>query len=144
VVEVVRKGAGAAMGVSAVVPVRTLLVGSRLLCTDNTGAKELQVVSVMGYKGIRRRTPRAGVGDCVVASVKRGVPELRKQLVQAVIVRQRKEYRRKDGIRVRFEDNAAVLVTPEGTPRGSEIKGPIAKEAAERWPKVAGIASMVV
>jgi large subunit ribosomal protein L14 len=139
-----RKGVGAARGISAVVPVKMLNVGSRLFCTDNTGAKELQVVSVVSYKGTRRRTPKAGIGDCVIASVKRGAPELRKQLVQAVIVRQRKEYRRKDGLRVKFEDNAAVLVTPEGTPRGSEIKGPIAREAAEQWPKVAGIASMVV
>ncbi|MCS7131189.1 MAG: uL14 family ribosomal protein, partial [Hadesarchaea archaeon] len=61
-----------------------------------------------------------------------------------VIVRQTKEYRRQDGIRIKFEDNAAVLITPDGAPRGSEIRGPIAKEAAERWPRVAGIASMVV
>jgi large subunit ribosomal protein L14 len=87
---------------------------------------------------------RAGVGDRVIASVKKGTSEMRKQLVQAVIVRQRKEYRRTDGLRVKFEDNAAVIVTPDGSPKGSEIKGPIAKEAAERWPKVAGIASMVI
>ena len=139
-----RKGAGEAFGVSPVTPVRVLPVGARLLCADNTGAKELQIISVMGYHGSRRRMPKAGVGDRVVASVKKGTPDLRKQLVQAVIVRQRKEYRRTDGLRVKFEDNAAVIVTPEGSPKGSEIKGPIAKEAAERWPKVAGIASMVV
>jgi large subunit ribosomal protein L14 len=139
-----RKGAGQAFGVSPVTPLRVLPVGARLLCADNTGAKELQIVSVMGYRGSRRRMPKAGVGDRVVASVKKGTPELRRELVQAVIVRQRKEYRRKDGVRVKFEDNAAVIVTPEGSPKGSEIKGPIAREAAERWPKVAGIASMVV
>jgi large subunit ribosomal protein L14 len=79
-----------------------------------------------------------------VASVKKGTPELRKQVVRAVVIRQAKEYRRIDGIRVKFEDNAAVLITPEGAPRGSEIRGPMAREAAERWPRVAGIASIVV
>jgi large subunit ribosomal protein L14 len=85
-----------------------------------------------------------GVGGRVIASVKKGTPELRKQLVQAVVIRQTKEYRRMDGMRIKFDDNAAVLITPEAAPRGSEIKGPIAREAAERWPRVAGIASTVV
>ncbi|MEW6222299.1 MAG: 50S ribosomal protein L14 [Candidatus Hadarchaeota archaeon] len=132
------------MGVTAVAPVRVLPVGARLVCADNTGAKEIQIISVMGYKGARRRLPKAGVGDRVVASVKKGTPELRKTMVQAVVVRQRKEYRRKDGIRIKFEDNAAALITPEAAARGSEIKGPIAREAAERWPKVAGIAASIV
>ena len=136
--------AAAYSGVSAVTPVRALPTGARLVCADNTGAKELQIISVVGYKGTRRRMGKAGVGDQVVASVKRGTPELRKQLVRAVIVRQRKEYRRADGMRIKFEDNAAVLITPEGAPRGSEIRGPVAREAAECWPRVAGIASVVV
>lgn len=139
-----KKGAGTSVGVTAVVPVKALPVGARLLCADNTGAKEIQIISVMGYGGTRRRLPRAGVGDRVVASVKKGTPDLRKQVVQAVVVRQRKEYRRKDGMRIKFEDNAAVLITPEAAPRGSEVKGPIAMEAAERWPKVAGIAASVM
>jgi len=139
-----RKGAGQAFGVSPVVPVRVLPVGAKLVCIDNTGAKELQIVSVITYHGGRRKIPRAGVGDRVVASVKKGTPELKKQLVQAVIVRQRKGYRRKDGMRIKFEDNAAVVITPEGSPKGSEVKGPIAREVAERWPKVSGIASIVV
>ncbi|MEM2907879.1 MAG: 50S ribosomal protein L14 [Candidatus Hadarchaeales archaeon] len=139
-----KKGAGQAIGVTAVTPVRALPTGARLVCADNTGAKELQIISVIDYKGVRRRMSKAGVGDQVVASVKKGTPEMRKQVVRAVIVRQTKEYRRKDGIRIKFEDNAAVLITPDGAPRGSEIRGPIAKEAAERWPRVAGIASMVV
>ncbi len=139
-----KKGAGTSVGVSSVTPVRVLPVGARLLCADNTGAKEIQIINVMGYKGKRGAMGKAGVGDRVVASVKKGTPELRKQLVQAVVVRQRKEYRRNDGMRIKFEDNAAVLITPEAAPRGSEIKGPIARESAERWPKVAGIASIVV
>lgn len=139
-----KKGAGASIGVTAVAPVRALPVGARLFCADNTGAREIQIISVMKYKGRRRAMGIAGVGDRVVASVKKGTPELRKQIVQAVIVRQAKEYRRKDGMHIKFEDNAAVLITPEASPRGSEIKGPMAREAAERWPKIAGIASIVV
>lgn len=139
-----KKGMGASMGVTAVVPIRALPTGARLACVDNTGAKELQIISVVDYKGVRRRMPKAGVGDHIVASVKKGTPEIRKQIVRAVVVRQAKEYRRVDGMHIKFEDNAAVLITPEGAPRGSEIKGPVAREAAERWPRVAGIASIVV
>jgi large subunit ribosomal protein L14 len=139
-----KKGAGTSIGVTAVAPVRALPVGARLACVDNTGAKEIMIISVVDYKGVRRRMPKAGVGDHIVASVKKGTPELRKQVVRAVVIRQAKEYRRIDGMRVKFEDNAAVLITPEGAPRGSEIRGPMAREAAERWPRVAGIASIVV
>lgn len=133
-----------AVGVAAVTPTRALQIGSRLTCVDNTGAKELQIVSVIGYGGVRRRRPITGIGDVVVVSVKKGTPELRGQLVRAIIIRQKKEYRRPDGMRVKFEDNAAVLLTPEGAPRGSEVRGPVAREAAERWPRVAGIATIVV
>ena len=139
-----KKGAGTSIGVTAVAPVRALPVGARLFCADNTGAREIQIISVMKYTGRRDAMGVAGVGDRVVASVKKGTPELRKQIVQAVIVRQTKVYRSKDGMHIKFEDNAAVLITPEASPRGSEIKGPMAREAAERWPKVAGIASIVV
>lgn len=139
-----KKGVGTSTGVTAVSPTRALPVGARLICADNTGARELQIVSVMGYKGRRARIANAGVGDRIVASVKKGTPELRNQLIQAVIVRQTKEYRRTDGMRIKFDDNAAVLITPEAAPRGSEVKGPLAREAAERWPRVAGIASTVV
>jgi large subunit ribosomal protein L14 len=139
-----KKGMGTSRGVSAVTPSKLLPVGASLACADNTGARELQIISVVDYKGVRRRMPKAGVGDQVVASVKKGTPELRKQIVRAVIIRQTKEYRRTDGMRIKFEDNAAVLITPDGAPRGSEIRGPMAREAAERWPKVAGIASIIV
>jgi len=139
-----KKGMGILIGVTAVSPTRALPVGARLVCADNTGAKELQIVSVTGYHGRRRRMPKAGVGDHIVASVKKGTPEFRKQIVRAIVIRQRKEYRRTDGMRIKFDDNAAALITPEGAPRGSEIKGPMAREAAERWPRVAGLASTVV
>jgi large subunit ribosomal protein L14 len=80
----------------------------------------------------------------VVTSVKKGTPEMRRKIVRAVIVRQRKSYRRQDGAWVTFEDNAAIVVSPEGEPQGSEARGPVAKEAAERWSKIATIASIVV
>jgi large subunit ribosomal protein L14 len=123
---------------------KCLEVGSYLKCTDNSGAKLLQIIAVKGYKGVRRRRARAGVGDIVVCSVKKGDPKLRKQIVLAVIVRQRKEYRRPNGIRIKFEDNAAVLINEKREPRASEIKGPIAKEVVERFSAVGKIASIVV
>jgi|TARA_B100001971_G_C18228738_1_gene562449 large subunit ribosomal protein L14 len=123
---------------------RALPTGARIECIDNSGAKLIEIISVIGYRGVRRRIAKAGVGDLVVASVKKGSPEMRKQKVNAVIVRQKKEYRRPDGIRVSFEDNAAVITNEDGEPKGSDIKGPVAKEAAERWSKIASLASIVI
>ncbi|MCS4541583.1 MAG: 50S ribosomal protein L14 [Euryarchaeota archaeon] len=124
--------------------VRALPVGANIGISDNTGARIIQIISVLRYKGVRGRLPSAGVGDMVVASVKRCTSEFKKEIVHAVVIRQKKEYRRPEGIHVKFEDNAAVLVTPEGDPRGSDIKGPVAKEAAERWPSIAGAASIII
>ncbi len=121
-----------------------LQTGSYVKVTDNSGAKEAMIIGVPGYKGRIRRLPRAGVGDLVIVSIKKGTPEMRKQILPAVIVRQRRPYRRPDGTWVCFEDNAVVIVTPEGALKGSEIRGPVAKEAAEKWPRVANLASIVV
>ncbi|HIP66333.1 MAG TPA: 50S ribosomal protein L14 [Pyrodictium sp.] len=121
-----------------------LQVGSYVKVADNSGAKEVMIIGVIGYKGRLRRIPPAGVGDMVVVTVKKGTPEMRKQVVRAIIVRQKRPFRRPDGTWVAFEDNAVVIVSPDGTPKGSEIRGPIAREAAERWPKVANIASIIV
>jgi len=123
---------------------RGLLAGSMLKCADNTGARELRLVQAMGYKGRLRRYPSATVGDKVTISVRRGTPDMRKKIFQAVIVRQRKPYRRVDGVWVQFEDNAAVIITPDGEMKGSEIRGPVAKEAAERWPRIASAASIII
>ena len=79
------------------------------------------------------------------ASVKKGKLEMRKTVVPAIIVRQRKAFRRPDGMRVKFEDNAAIVLKDEkGNPKGTIFKGPIAKEIAERCPAVAKIARMIV
>jgi len=123
---------------------KALNVGSYIVCADNTGAKILQIISVRSYKGRRRRQPKAGVGDVVRCSVKEGDVKMRKQVVTAVIIRQKAEYRRKEGVRIKFEDNAAVLVNDLFEPRGTQIKGPVAREVVERFPAIGKIASLVV
>jgi large subunit ribosomal protein L14 len=123
---------------------RGLPTGSKLRCADNTGARILRLVQVLAYHGRLRRYPSAAVGDRVTVSVRQGTPDMRKKIFQAVIVRQRKPFRRIDGVWVQFEDNAAIVITPEGEMKGSEIRGPVAKEAAERWPRIASAASIIV
>ncbi|MBI2545171.1 MAG: 50S ribosomal protein L14 [Candidatus Aenigmarchaeota archaeon] len=130
-------------------PVKTsvakgLLAGSHILCADNSGAKILRIISVVGYKGRRKRVPKCGIGDMVKVVVKEGDVKIRKQVLDAVIVRQRQESRRLDGWRISFEDNAAVLTDLAGTPKGTEVKGPIAKEVVERFSAIGKIASIVV
>jgi len=121
-----------------------LTIGSVINCTDNTGARKLRIVQMLGYKGRRRRLPPIGVGDLVIASCREGTPEMRRQLFNAVIVRQRRLYRRNDGSWIQFEDNAAVILTPEGNLRGSDIKGPVAREAVNRWARLGNVSRMVV
>ena len=118
--------------------------GSLLNCADNTGAREVKVISVSGYSGTKNRHPKAGIGDKVTVSVTKGTPEMRRQVLEAVIVRQRKSIRRPDGTRVKFEDNAAVIIDDVEEPRGTEIKGPIAREVAERFGSIASTATMIV
>jgi large subunit ribosomal protein L14 len=123
---------------------RSLPLYAELVCADNTGAKILQIAQVTRYKGRHSRLPSAAVGDFVTVTVKKGPSELRKQIFGAVIVRQKYPIRRLSGIRVSFEDNAAVLVTPEGEIKGTDLKGPVASEAAEKWPRIANLASMII
>jgi len=123
---------------------KTLTLGTQLLCSDNSGAKLVGIIGVVGYKGVRGRNPKAGVGDIIIASVKKGKPDMVKKKVKAVIVRQKKEIKRPNGMRVSFEDNACVLVNDDKLPIGTEIKGVVAKEISERHPKVAAIAPGVV
>lgn len=125
--------------------VKGLPLQARLDVCDNSGAKIIKMISVKEQKTVRGRVPSAGVGDLIFASVKKGKLEMRKTVVPAVIVRQKKEYRRADGTRIEFEDNAAVVLKDEkGNPKGTIIKGPIAKEVAEKWPMVAKLASIIV
>ena len=122
-----------------------LQVGTLLQTCDNSGAKVIKITGVKRKKTVKGRYLSAGVGDMVVAAVKKGRPDMRKSVVFAIIVRQRKEYRRADGTRVEFEDNAAVVLKDEkGNPKGTIFKGPIAKEVAGKWPAVAKVANIIV
>ncbi len=123
---------------------RAIPVSAIINCADNTGAKTLKVIQVARYKGRLRRLPAASVGDQIVVVVKKGPPQLRKQVFHAVLIRQKYPIRRVSGVRVSFEDNAAVLITPEGDLKGTDIRGPVAAEAAERWPRIASIATMII
>ena len=123
---------------------RTLTLGTQLVCSDNSGAKVLNIVGALRIKGTRGRNPTVGVGNVVIASVRKGKPDMVKKVVKALIVRQKKEYRRPNGTRVKFEDNAAVLVTDDFLPVATEIKGVVAREITERFPKVSAIAAGIV
>lgn len=123
---------------------RGLQVGSRVICHDNSGAKEIQIINVLNLRGVRNRYPAAGIGDVVIASVKKGKPEMVKKVVRALIIRQKMPFKRPNGTTIEFEDNAAVLITEDGLPVGTEIKGVVAKEVFERYPKVTAIAPAVI
>jgi len=121
-----------------------LPVGARLVCNDNSGAKIVQIIGVKGAKAAFRATPKAGVGDIVIVAVKKGHSSKKGKVLKAVIVRQRQPYSRPNGMRICFEDNAAVIIGDDGLPVGTEIKGAIAREVSDRFPKVAAIAPAVV
>src|SRR3990167_5632364 len=124
---------------------RVIPVGRHVDTCDHSGAKILKVFTVVWLKTVKGRIGSCGVADLVMASVVRGRPDMRKTVVHAIIVRQKKEFRRSDGMRIKFEDNAAVVVKDDkGNPKGTIFKGAIAKEACERWPGIAKIASIVV
>ena len=123
---------------------RGLPTGARLLVADNTGAKEAMLINVIGYVGTMRRNPAGGVGDMLKVSIKKGSPSTRRQMFNAIIVRQRRPFRRVDGTWVQFEDNACVITNEKGEVQGSDIKGPEAREAAERWPRIAATAKQII
>jgi len=123
---------------------RSLPVGARLTCSDNSGAKVLEIINVLKNKGVLRRVPTAGIGSIILCSVKKGNPAMRKKKVKAIVVRQKAPYKRSNGMTIIFEDNAAVLIDPKkGLPVATEIKGVIAREIAETYPKIAAISSGV-
>lgn len=142
-------GRGSKFRVSLALPVSAIMN-----CADNTGAKNLYIIAVKGVHGRLNRLPAASVGDMVLATVKKGKPELRKKVMPAVVIRQRKPWRRKDGTFIYFEDNAGVIVNPRGEMKGNSIQGlyssshltpgPVAREAAELWPRISSAAGIVV
>jgi large subunit ribosomal protein L14 len=117
---------------------------SVLRIADNTGAKSALCIRVLGGSGRRY----AGVGDVVVATIKDAIPNAgikKGEVVQAVVVRTAKETRRKDGTYIRFDDNAAVLINPQGEPRGTRIFGPVGRELREkRYMKIVSLAPEVL
>jgi large subunit ribosomal protein L14 len=117
---------------------------SVLVCADNSGAKTIMIINKIGKAGKRRKMAGCGVGDIVMASVKSGSPTYVKKKVRAVIIRQKSPMRRANGLHVRFEDNAAILITDANLAVGTEVKGAMAREVVERYIKLAGIASRVV
>ena len=122
-----------------------LNVGSLMLASDNSGARIVKITGVMGGKSKRGRQQYAKIGDWVKVSVRKGDPKIKGQLFDAVIIRQKKPYRRNTGQRVAFTDNAVALLKDEiGNPKGTMIKGPVAREVHERWKEVAKLASMIV
>ena len=130
-------------GLTSKIP-RALQTGSKMVCADNTGARVVQIVSVFGYHGVKNRQPKLGIGDLATVSVKKGTPDMKRKLVKAVVVRQKKEFRRPNGLRVSFEENAMILLNDNGDPRGTDIKGPIAREVAERFPQVGSMATIII
>jgi len=117
---------------------------TRIKVADNSGAKELLVIRVLG--GSKRRYGR--IGDIVVGSVKKAMPNgavKKGQVVKAVIVRTKKELSRSDGSRIRFDDNAAVIITPDKNPIGTRVFGPVGRELREKkFMKIVSLAPEVL
>ena len=131
-------------GVSAKLT-KSLNIGSLVLASDNSGARIVKIVSVKYGKTKRGRQQYAKIGDHVKISVRKGNPEMKGEVFDAVVIRQRKPYRRKTGERVAFTDNAVILLKDEkGNPKGTQIKGPIAKEVSDRWQFLGKISKFIL
>jgi len=119
--------------------------GTYMETCDNSGAKIVKVTMVVGAKTGKGKRPSCGVGDLIQVAVKTGKQDLRTQVHYAIVVRQKKEYRRKNGVHIKFEDNSCIILKDnKGNPKGTLIKGPVAKEVTERWSPVAKLAKIVV
>ena len=125
-------------------PTSGLNIGAQMISSDNSGAKVIKIVGVKRAKAKKGKQVSAKVADWVKVSVKKGIPDMKGKVFDAVIIRQKRSWKRRNGERVGFEDNAvAILKDDKGNPKGTQIKGPIAREVLERWPQVAKIASIV-
>jgi len=117
---------------------------TRLAATDNSGARQVQCVRILGHGRQRYAT----VGDVIIGVVKEALPNMaakKSEVVRAVVVRQRRPIRRPDGSRIRFDDNACVLINPQGNPRGTRIFGPVARELRDKnYMKIISLAMEVV
>jgi len=125
-------------------PTRSLNIGSLLEACDNSGARIVKIVSIKRGKTKKGRQGYAKVADWVKVSVRKGDPKMKGEVFDAIIVKQRKPWRRSNGERVCFSENGVALLKDEkGNPKGTQIKGPIAREIQERWKEVAKIASII-
>lgn len=124
---------------------RGLNIGSLVVAADNSGARIVRITGVKGGKTRKGRQQYAKIGDQVKVSVRKGDPKMKGEVFDAVVIRQKKPFRRLTGERVAFVDNAvALLKDDKGNPKGTQIKGPIAKEVGERWPFINKIAKIVL
>lgn len=124
---------------------RGLNIGSMVIASDNSGAQIVRITGVKGGKSRKRKQQYAKIADWVKVSVRKGKPDMKGQVFDAVVIRQKKPYRRLTGERVCFEDNAvALLKDDKGNPKGTQIKGPVAREVHERWSSVSKIAQYVL
>jgi large subunit ribosomal protein L14 len=125
-------------------PTRGLNIGSEVEACDNSGARIVRITSIKHGKTKHARQGYAKVADWVKVSVRKGDPKMKGEVFDAVVVRQRKPWRRNTGERVCFSDNAVALLKDEkGNPKGTQIKGPVAREIQERWKEVSKLASIV-
>ena len=125
-------------------PTRGLNIGSVVEACDNSGARIVRVVSIKHGKTRKGRQGYAKIADWVKVSVRKGDPKMKGEVIDAIVVRQKRSWRRNTGERICFSDNAVALLKDEkGNPKGTQIKGPIAREVQERWKEVARIASIV-
>ncbi|MAH03476.1 50S ribosomal protein L14 [Candidatus Pacearchaeota archaeon] len=121
-----------------------LNLGAYMVSSDNSGAKIVKLVSVKRAKAKKGKQVCAKIADWVKVSIRKGIPDMKGKVFDAVVIRQKKSYRRLNGERIAFEDNAvAILKDEKGNPKGTQIKGPIAREVMERFPSVGKIASIV-
>jgi large subunit ribosomal protein L14 len=123
---------------------RGLNIGSIVEAADNGGARIVKIVGVKRSGARKGRQVSAKIADWVKVSVRKGDPKIKGEVFDAVVVRQKKPWRRASGERVCFTDTAVALLKDEkGNPKGTQIKGPIAREVQERWKEVSKIASIV-
>ncbi|MEA3329393.1 MAG: uL14 family ribosomal protein [Nanoarchaeota archaeon] len=124
---------------------RGLNLGSLVNAAGNSGARIVRIVSVKGGKSTKKRQQYAKIADWVKVSVRKGKPEMKGEVFDAVVVRLKRSWRRKTGERIMFSDNAVALLKDEkGNPKGTQIKGPVAREVQERWKSVSKIARTVI
>lgn len=124
---------------------RGLNIGSMVVAADNSGARIVRITGVKHGKSKKGRQQYAQIADWVKVSVRAGKPDMKGVVFDAVVIRQKKPFRRRTGERVCFQDNAVALLKDEkGNPKGTQIKGPVAREIAERWKEVSKIAEYVL